>query len=169
MSGLRSSAGLVVLLCLLGCGTLFVPWADAAVAWLDPQKAQAPGNYWVKGFPIIESYPGYRFWHGVASALLFLGLLVFGVVTGGINPAPWWRSVVLLAGATGIIAVVLAGLNASHPAVASDVEGGRLVLPRWGLGNYVAMALAFGLLVVAALELRGWFTRRFQVAEQAAT
>ena len=57
MSGLRSSAGLVVLLCLLGCGTLFVPWADAAVAWLDPQKAQAPGNYWVKGLPIIESYP----------------------------------------------------------------------------------------------------------------
>jgi hypothetical protein len=159
---------LAVLLCLLGCGTLFVPWAEAVIGRLDPQKAQTPGHYSLIALPIIESYPGSRFWHGVASALLFLALLVFLVVTGGINPAPWWRSAVLLAGAVCIVAVVLAGLNASHPAVTSD-EADRVVVPRWGLGNFVAMALAFLLLVVAAVELRGRFARRFKVAEQGAT
>ena len=65
-----STTGIAMLLCLMGCGTLFLPWAETTVITVDPTP-QADGTYKAKSW-VNESHPGYRFWHGAVAALTFL-------------------------------------------------------------------------------------------------
>jgi hypothetical protein len=154
-----STTGIALLLCLLGCSSLLLPWAQAIVLTVDPVP-QADGSYKVKAW-VTESYAGYRFWHASACALTFLGLFLFLLVVGPIRPIPWWRSATLLVCATSIIAVVLAGLNYQYGVVESDSERGRLVNSNWGIVNYLVMGLAAGLMLLAALELRSRIAGRY--------
>jgi hypothetical protein len=103
----------------------------------------------------FETYPGYRFWHAIAAAGAFLGGFLLLDGTGRLDPPPWWRSGAVLAAGSGIIAAVLAGMNCSHAALESDIPGGRAVAARLGIGNFLALGLARGLMVIGAVDLRG--------------
>jgi hypothetical protein len=150
---------MALLLCVLGCGSLLLPWAQATVMTVDPVP-QADGSYKMKAW-VTESYAGYRFWHASACALAFLGLFLFLLVAGPIRPIPWWRSATLLVGAASIIVVVLAGLNYQYGVLDSDPEKGRMVSSSWGIVNYLVMGLAAGLMLAAALELRSRIAGRY--------
>ena len=141
-----------MLLCLVGCGTLFLPWAEFGVMYVDP-SSQADGAHKLKHMA-GESLFGYQLWHGTVSAFGFLILLLLLLVTEPLRPVPWWRSAALLAGALAILGVVLAGMNYRYPAMESDLGAGRVVLGRTGIVNYLALGLGAGLGLIAALELR---------------
>jgi hypothetical protein len=147
-----STTSIAMLLCLVGCGSLLLPWAQATVMTFDP-VAQADGSYKLKSW-LTESYLGYRFWHASVSALALLGLFLFLLVTSPIRPVPWWRSAAALIDGAGIIIIVLVGLNYRYDTLESDLERGRAVLPSWSVVNYLAMGLAAGIMMVAGFELR---------------
>ena len=88
-------------------------------------------------------------------------------MTGPLRPVPWWRSTILLAGAVGIIVVVLAGLNYRHAALESDFGAGRLVSGGLGLVNHLAAGLAAGLALLAGLEMRSRVAARQPEQSQA--
>lgn len=154
--GWVSTTGLAGLLCVLGVGTLFLPWAGATVLHFDPSKPPQPDGRLKALRMDSESHAGYRFWHAGAAAGGFLGLLLFLIATGGLRPAPWWRSAVLLAVGGVILGVIVVGLNARHPVVEGDANAGVAVAMSWTAATYVAMGLAAAVMLVAAIELRGW-------------
>lgn len=104
---------------------------------------------------------GYQLGGGVASAAVFLAALLFLVITGPLHPPPGWRSAAPLAAGAGVLGVTVAGMARPPAAFHSDEAGGRLVLAAgWGAGHYLALGLAGGVLLAAALELRGWVKQR---------
>jgi len=147
-----STTRVAVLLCLLGCSTLFLPWASVLVMAVDPAP-QADGSYKAK-HTVSESHAGYQLWHGAASAITFFALFLFLLVTGPLRPVPWWRSAILLLGAMCVVVIVLVGLNFRHPALESDLGRGRVILGGLGLTNHAVIGLAAGLGLIAALEMR---------------
>jgi hypothetical protein len=150
----RVSTAAVILLCALGVATLFVPWAHATVMYFDPEQKPGPDG---------RAYPGYRFWHAIAAAGGFLGVFLFLVVTGRLDPAPWWRWGAVLAAGGGIIGAVLAGMNSPHGVLESDMAGGRAVAARLEIGNFLALGLASALMLLAAVELSRAFGHRRRV------
>jgi len=139
---------------MLGAGALFLPWAEATVVLIDPaQKPRADGSYQARRI-YDESYPGYRFWHADATAGAFLGLVLFLAVTGGIEPAPWWRSAVLLTVGGAIIGTVIAGMNFRYAVAEGNWAAGRVVELSWTAVNYAAIGLAVAVMLVAAFEFR---------------
>jgi hypothetical protein len=112
---------------------------------------------------VRERLYGYQLWGGLASAAVFLGALVFLVITGPLRPTPAWRSAALLgAGAAGL-GIVVAGMALPPAAFRSDEASARLVLAAgWGAGHYLALALSGGVLLASALELRRWLRRRVE-------
>jgi hypothetical protein len=154
MRGLSWTSGVSILVCVVGCALLFVPWLSASVAYVDPTP-QADGTYKAKTMPTVQEVTGYRLWQGVGSAAVFLGVLVFLVVTGSLRPVPWWRSAAVLAAAACVVAAVVLGMRQPPPDLESDLDSGRLVIGRtWGVGNYTSLGCAVALMLVAALELR---------------
>jgi hypothetical protein len=131
---------------------VFLPWAETTIMVADP-PSQPGGSYKLK-HTVNQSHPGYQFWHGTSSSLVFLALFLFLVVVGPLRPIPWWRSAVQLVGAMGVIAIVLLGFNYRHAALESDFVTGRLVVGGLGLVNHLAAGLAAGLTLLAALEMR---------------
>ena len=141
-----------MLLCLLGSSSLFLPWASVIVISVDPVP-QVDGSYKAKNM-VGQSFVGYQFWHGAASAITFLALFLLLLATGPLRPVPWWRSAVLLVGAMSIVVIVLAGLNFRHPVLESDLAGGRAIAGRLGFTNHAVIGLAAALALLAALEMR---------------
>ena len=152
----RVTTAAVMLLCALGVATLFVPWAHATVMYFDPEQKPGPDGRIKAKEAVFEAYPGYRFWHAIAAAGGFLGVFLFLVVTGRLDPAPWRRWGAVLAAGGGIIGAVLAGMNSPHGVLESDMAGGRAVAAGLEIGNFLALGLASGLMLLAAVELRGW-------------
>jgi hypothetical protein len=150
-----STAGLAGLLCVLGIGTLFFPWAATLTIHFDPSKPREPGGSIEALSMHSESYPGYELWHAGAAAGGFLGLLLLLIATGGLRPAPWWRSAILLAVGGAILVAVVVGMNTRHAVAEGDANAGILVALYWGAANYIAMGLAAAIMLVAAIELRG--------------
>jgi hypothetical protein len=149
-----TTSNLAMVLCLVGVTLLFMPWAGAVIWTLDPIP-QADGSYTVKSWPpAVESYPGYRFRHGTASAITFLSQFLSFLATAQMRPAPRWRPVAVLAVGGTVLAVVIIGLNTEPSVFRSDMSVGRAVQPRWGASNFVALGLAASLMALAALELR---------------
>jgi hypothetical protein len=164
-----STAGLAVLLCVLGIGTLFLPWAATLTIHFDPSKPREPSGSIKPTQMVSQSYPGYELWHAGAAAGGFLGLLLLLIATGGLRPAPWWLSAILLAVGGAILVAVVLGMNVWH-AVADeqvDMDAGRLIKLYWGAANYIAMGLAAAIMLVAAIELRGRLADGRREARQA--
>jgi hypothetical protein len=148
-----------LVLCVLGVGTLFMPWAGGSIIYFDPaQPPQPDGSRKAQGI-VRADYPGHRFWHGITAGGLLLGMFLFQIATGTIHPPPWWRPAVMLGAGVGIIAAVLAGMNGSG-LPQGDPTAGRVVSTDWGTGNFVALGLAAAVMLVAALELRGLMNDR---------
>jgi hypothetical protein len=165
-----STAGLAGLLCVLGIGTLFLPWAATLTVHFDPSKPLEPGESIKPTTPMFtESYPGYELWHAGAAAGGFLGLLLLLIATGGLRPAPLWRSAILLAVGGAILVAVVLGMNVWHAVEDEqlDMVAGRLIKVYWGAANYIAMGLAAAIMLVAAIELRGRVAEGRREARQA--
>jgi hypothetical protein len=153
--------GLGLVFCCLGCGLLFGQWASVSVLYVDPTPLP-DGTYKGKGLPVTEVVPGYRLWHAVAAASLFIAIAVFLLITGPIHPDPWWRPAAVLIAAAAVVGVVLAGMSYPYAALDGDPSHGRLVAgTAWGWANYSTLGTAAGLLLVAALECRSWVAGRF--------
>jgi hypothetical protein len=153
-----STGGLGMLLCVVGCALVFFPWAEVQIVTFDPAAPQVPPP---KGSLVHEQLRGYQLWGGVASAAAFLGGLLLLVITGPLQPTPAWRSTALLA----------CGLAASGAAVAlmafppeplkRSAEAGRMVMAyAWGYPHLLSMVCSGMLVLLAAVELRGWVGRR---------
>jgi hypothetical protein len=171
MPRLSLTTGIALALCTIGCLLLFWPWdwAGTSVWSVDPTP-QADGSYKARGLPIAEAIPGYRLGHAVASAVVFLAAGIFLFVTGPMAPAPWWRAASVLGAGVSVLAINLIGMNYPYAAFESDWRRGRLVQgPYWGYPNYVAMGLAAGLILIAAVELRACVTRRPHAEAEPAT
>jgi len=154
------ATGIAVLLCCLGCGLLFGEWASATVLFVDPTPLP-DGTYKAKAWPATEAVPGYRLWHAVVAAGLFLAAAAFLLVTGPVRPAPWWRPAAVLAAGAAVVAVVLAGMNYPYEFLSGDPGRGRLVAgSAWGWANYAALGLGTVLLLVGALAWRSWVAGR---------
>jgi hypothetical protein len=160
MRGLFSASGAYMLLCVLGCALLFFPWSSADVLYVDPTP-RADGSYKAKGLPETKEILGYQLWQGIGSMAVFLRLLVFLVITGPLQPVPWWRSAVVMAGGVGIVGAVLLGMRSPAHDLESDLQTGRWVIGvSWGGANYTCLGLAVVLMLVAAIELRWSVARR---------
>jgi hypothetical protein len=154
MRGLSWTSGVSLLVCVLGCALLFVPWVSASIAYVDPTP-QSDGTYKAKSMPAAQEVPAYRLWQGVGSAAAFLGVVVFLVVTGPLRPDPWWQSAVVMAVGTAITAAIVLGMRQPPGELQSDLEAGRLVFGlHWEWANYTALGCAVALMLVAALGLR---------------
>ncbi len=159
MRKVLTTTNLAMALCLVGCTLLLTPWGSAVVWTVDPTP-QADGSYKVKSWPpAAESYPGYRFWHASACAAGFLALFLILLATAPLHPAPRWRAaaILLVGGATSIL--VIFGLNSEPDVFRSDMRAGRVVQASRGAGPFVALGLAAGLMVLAALEIRSDIVR----------
>jgi hypothetical protein len=155
-----STTFVATVVCVLGAGTLFVTWADATVVYYDPSKPRlADGSIQAQALE-HDSYPGYQFWHAQAAAAGFLGLLLLLVATGGLEPAPIWRSLVQIATGAALVGVVVAGLNSHHAMTQGDKAAGRAVTFSWGAGNFVVIALAVIVTLIGAIEIRGLIGRK---------
>ena len=159
MRALSWTSGVSLLVCVLGCALLFVPWVSASVAFVDPTP-QADGTYKAKAMPAAREVPAYQLWQGVGSAAAFLGVAVFLVVTGSLRPDPWWRSAAVMAVGAAVTALIVLGMRQPPPEVQSDLEAGRLVFGvHWEWANYASLGCALALVLIAALELR-WLVGR---------
>jgi hypothetical protein len=159
MKKLLTTSNLAMVLCLVGCALLFLPWGSAVIWTLDPTP-QADGSYKLKSWPpASESYPGYRFWHATACAVGFLALFLLLLATAPVRPVPRWRSVAILVVGGSVLALVVLGLNTEPAVFRSDMSEGRAVQSTWGASNFVALGLGAGLMVLAALEIRSGIER----------
>ena len=149
-----STTNVTLVLCGLGTAALLLPWAEATVVLFDPAKPPRPDGVLEARRVYTESYPGYRFWHAGAASGAFLGLLLLLVATGGLDPAPWWRSAVQLACGGAIIGAVVAGMNYRYAVAREDPGAGRIAQLSWGVANIAVMGLAVTVMLVAAIELR---------------
>jgi hypothetical protein len=83
------------------------------------------------------------------------------VITGPLQPTPAWRSAVLLGCGVAALAVAIAVLAFPPEALRSSAETGRMIVEYgWGYGHLLALGLAGGLVLLAAIELRRWVGRR---------
>jgi hypothetical protein len=155
-----STGGLAMLLCLAGCVTLFLPWAEAIVVTFDPEAPQTPLP---KGSLSRERLYGFQLWNGVASAAAFLMALLLLVITGPLQPTPVWRSAALLACSVAALGVAIAIMVFPPEALRNNPEAGRMIVGvSWGYGHRLALGLSGGLALLAAVELRWWVGRRMR-------
>jgi hypothetical protein len=128
--------------------------------WVKP-KPQPDGTYEAKSLPSSESVSGYELTQGMGCSAAFFGVLVFLLVTGPLEPIPWWRSAVVMAGGAGIIGAVVFGMRYPGERLESNLQTGRWILSTaWGAANYVALGLAVALVFLAAIEMRSSLARR---------
>jgi hypothetical protein len=153
MRGLLSTTGASTLLCVLGIALLFLPWASALVVYVEPTP-QADTPYKAKGMPSTEVVLGYQLWQGGSCAAVFLGVLMFLVITGAIQPIPWWRSATVMAGGAAIVGAVLLGMRYPARELQTDIQTRWVTSMSWGAANYASLGLAVALMLVAAIELR---------------
>jgi len=148
---LTSTTGWAIVLCLLGAGAIFLPWAET----LTYHGHLQDGVIQVKGFPSRAWVYGSRLWHGYATTFAFLGLCLVLFVTSPIKPIPLWRSIVLLLASVGILMLIVIGRESNHaPALGDAPQEGTWVTYSWAVGSYVPIASALALALVAGVEIR---------------
>ena len=90
----------------------------------------------------------FRTLYGIAVLVTFLGLFVFLLATGSLQPIPLWRPVTLIG--AGLAVVLLMG--AFFKSFPSPV-------PEFLPGAYITFAAGLGLLLVGSIQLRGVLMR----------
>jgi len=145
MRGWLSTTFLSILICLLGIGSIFLPWG-----FVEGRG----GGGWLLGLLV---------WQGWVAAFLFLALLLFLIVTGAMQPVPFSRSLVLFLGAAVNLALLFVSFLVSLPSP-GQIYGdrrqpdGQFIFA--GYGSALGAGLAILLLLVSALEMRGCVIRR---------
>jgi hypothetical protein len=120
---------------------------------VDPTP-RADGKYDMKSLG-SESVSGYKLWQGMGCTAAFFGVLLFLFVIGPLDPIPWWRSAVVMAGGAGIIGAVLYGMRNPAGLLESNLQTGRWIVGWfWEAANYVALGLAVALVFLGAFEVR---------------
>jgi hypothetical protein len=128
------TTGWAMVFCVAGIVSIFVPWVEVYGGW---------------GFDFTGQRNGLVTWHGVVTGVLFAVLFLFLVATSPLEPVPLWRSITL--GVAGALALLVTGLFI-----------GRYAAPPLAVvlaGAYLALGLGFGLVFLAALEIRGMLVR----------
>jgi hypothetical protein len=124
---------------LVGIGTLFMPWMSVPV--------ETFGQFGVDTKWVIRN--ALASWHGIATAITFLVLFLMLVATSPLYPVPLWRAIILFT--VSILLVLFPALFIGMYANLRPYQG--------QYGAYVALALGFIILFIAALEIRGMFVR----------
>jgi hypothetical protein len=128
-----STTGWATILCLVGLLACLSPWA---YVFTGP----GPWNQ--------ELVNGFGTGHGIAVLVTFLGLSMFLLATGFLQPIPLWRPETLIG--AGLAVVLLMG--AFFKSFPSPV-------PEFLPGAYITFAAGLGLLLVGSIQLRGVLMR----------
>jgi tRNA A-37 threonylcarbamoyl transferase component Bud32 len=102
-----------MILCLLGAGTIFLPWAS------------------VNMFGFVQVSPGFDRWHGIAAGSVFGAAFVLILIFDLLKPWPLLRALaMLLAGVTGLVLPALFLWQISQPAevTTNSVTGDAMFL-----------------------------------------
>jgi hypothetical protein len=143
-----------MLFCLVGASSICLPWVSSVQIFVENRPADLADVVKAKGIYGRTLY-GFEMWHGYVVAAGFLGLLLFLVAIGPIQPAPWWRSAVLFLGSAAIIAVSLMGRHYKYAAVYDQGQPNVMVSdPTWTLGSWGPVGAAVLVMGSAAFEIR---------------
>jgi hypothetical protein len=148
---LATTTGWAMIFCVLGVGSIFVPWAHLSSKFSGRFAAEHSGEIrLLERLHQDHSQNGLVSWHGIPTGILFVLLFLLLVATSPLDPVPLWRTIVLLVG--GLLVVLFPSLFierfVNHPLISV------------GAGAYFALILGFGLLFLGALEIRGMLLRR---------
>ncbi len=151
---LSTVPGWGMIVCLLGAGATFLPWASLSV------------------FGITTTMAGFDSWHGVVTGSVFLAAFLLLVALDWIKPAPLARGLVMvLAGLTGVVVPAISlwgmfrGPTITNQQVSGDTEvlgglvksltdtmlGGMHASPL--LGPYVTLVLGVALLALGLAHM----------------
>jgi serine/threonine protein kinase len=154
-----TTTGWAMIFCLLGGFRTFFPW-------MHVNDALSLG---------VFNLSGYETTFGVLTTLTFVGLFLLLVATGFLEPIPLWRPLALFLGGIAAIAFPLVERFSSRPTMRpSKIDALPKVLQQFPFempyayslreGAYMSICLGFGLLFLAALQLRGILMRRRESA-----
>ena len=154
-----TTTGWAMIFCLFGGFRTFFPW-------MHVNDALSLG---------VFNLSGYETTFGVLTTLTFVGLFLLLVATGFLEPIPLWRPLALFLGGIAAIAFPLVERFSSRPTMRpSKIDALPKVLQQFPFempyayslreGAYMSICLGFGLLFLAALQLRGILMRRRESA-----
>jgi hypothetical protein len=160
-----TTTGWAMIGCVLGVAAVFIPWVFffgfATYPGLDEAMRAGgiiPNQYLhlVQGIPgnfhpgRYGFYDGFVTWCGMATGITFFVLLLLLIATSPFDPVPLWRSVVLF-GAASLI-VLFASLF-----ITKFAYNPLFVIRE---GAYATLGLGLGLIVLVAIEVRGFVARQ---------
>jgi serine/threonine protein kinase len=138
----------VIVFCLLGIASVFLPWGD--LRWYGTEPGVDPPS--ADSHMVSKTWHGFSSWHGKTMIVILLAQALMRIAAGIFTRPRRWQASTLLA--AGLVVLVLTYVSA-QPVAMVRINGGAPHLtggPLAGVG--VAAAIGIALLVLSMVELR---------------